>query len=384
VSWRKQVAEPARFRGAAFFIESVERGGGRRGVTHEFPARDDPFFEDLGRGAREFPVEGYVAGDDYLAARDALLTALEAAGPGELFHPYYGVRRVAVTGFRVRESAEDGGVARFSMEFVETPDALTQPAAVTDARAVVVATLARVDTAVDAEFLAAYDPGVYMDGPEDLLVTALSAVERVVKDAALGVQALADVRGRLADVLANLVELVNTPARLLADLRGLVLVAPPGILGVYHFDPGEPPVADTGNQQVERANFDVLDTLLRRLALLRAVELTIDAEYTSYEEAVDARDALLGPLDEQAESAGEDLYPLLVDLRADLVRAVPGADGDLPRLVAYTPAVTVPSLVLAHQLYGDVDSELDLVARNRVAVPGFVSAGAGLEVLSRD
>ncbi len=64
------------------------------------------------------------------------------------------------------------------------------------------------------------------------------------------------------------------------------------------------------------------------------------------------------------------------------MRAVPGEASDLPRLLRYVPPATVPSLVLAHRLYGDVALEADLVARNRVARPGFMLGGQALEVLS--
>ena len=68
-------------------------------------------------------------------------------------------------------------------------------------------------------------------------------------------------------------------------------------------------------------------------------------------------------------------------LRADLMRAVPGEDSDLPRLGIVTPPAMVPSIVLAHRLYGDTDREADLVTRNRIPRPGFIRGGEPLEVL---
>jgi prophage DNA circulation protein len=79
---------------------------------------------------------------------------------------------------------------------------------------------------------------------------------------------------------------------------------------------------------------------------------------------------------------GDTAFPALNQLRADLVRAVPGEDSGLARLVSYAPAFTVPSLVLAFQLYGDVTREADIVARNSIRHPGFVIGGRALEVLS--
>src|SRR5262245_27796266 len=100
----------ASFRGAPFLVESSERSGGRRVVVHEFPLRDEPFVEDLGKRGSVFRVDGYVIGDDYLTQRDALLAALEdESGPGELVHPYHGVRRAVCVNLGVRETRSDGG-----------------------------------------------------------------------------------------------------------------------------------------------------------------------------------------------------------------------------------------------------------------------------------
>ncbi|HZH79574.1 MAG TPA: hypothetical protein VEY88_26365, partial [Archangium sp.] len=65
-------------------------------------------------------------------------------------------------------------------------------------------------------------------------------------------------------------------------------------------------------------------------------------------------------------------------------KAVPGSESDLPRLVSYTPAGTVPSLVLAHRLYGGVQTEGDMLRRNGIGHPGFILGGVELQVLSDD
>src|SRR5689334_1577526 len=120
----------AAFRGVPFHVDTAERAGGRRTARHEYPFRDEPFVEDLGRKARAFPVEGYVVGPDYLVQRDALIAALEdERGPGTLAHPYYGNVSVVCTQFRVRESSADGGMARFAVDFEQTASTPSVPVA---------------------------------------------------------------------------------------------------------------------------------------------------------------------------------------------------------------------------------------------------------------
>jgi prophage DNA circulation protein len=200
----------------------------------------------------------------------------------------------------------------------------------------------------------------------------------------LGVQQLAAFKKRLEDFEGALTTLVNTPADLLAQLTDIFdgFVTSTGLLDVYAFDPGTRPPATTSNREQEQQNFDAVQRLVQRLVVLKAAELAADETFDSYEAAASARDLIADKIDDQAEIAVDDTYPALLQLRADLVKAVPGDEADLHRLVKYTPAFTMPSLVLAYQLYGNLDLEADLVARNGISNPGFIRGGEELEVLS--
>ncbi len=384
MSWRDQMG-PASFRGVPFFVETAERSGGRRVVSHEYPFRDDSYAEDMGRKQRKFPVEGHVVGDDYLAARDALLDALETLGPGEFVHPYHGTRRVIVADYRVRESSAEGGIARFSIEFVETLAAPTQPTTVADTGTALLSSASAARVAVEAEFLETFTPAALMSGVADALRAAALSLDSALGAVIADAQELARMKARVATLVSSAVALVNSPPELIAslsevlsDLTGEVSAS---LLSLYAFNPGVRPPDTTANRRQERANYDALQQAVQRLAVIRAVELSVGQAFDSYDAAVRERDAVADLLDEQAEVA-VDSYPALVQLRADLVKAIPGTDGDLPRLLEHTPAFTVPSLVLAHRLYGDVALEADLVSRNAIKHPGFVAGGQALEVLS--
>ena len=131
MSWRDQLRAGS-FRGAPFLIEHHAADVGRRIALHQYPLRDLPWAEDLGRRARQFRVECFVLGPDYMPARDALIAALEAPGAGTLVHPYYGSLQVVVAqAASVSESTEEGGVCRFTIPFAEAGKR-TEPAASTD------------------------------------------------------------------------------------------------------------------------------------------------------------------------------------------------------------------------------------------------------------
>ena len=119
---------PASFRGMPFHIEAGAKVSGRRNVVHEYPKRDDPYTEDMGRKARRFQISAYVIGSFYVLEREALVTALEIEGPGTLIHPTMGVMQVVVDGYSVAESREEGGLARFEIQFVEAGTTPFSPA----------------------------------------------------------------------------------------------------------------------------------------------------------------------------------------------------------------------------------------------------------------
>lgn len=132
IAWRRKWL-PAKFRGARFHVETAVRESGRRIVNHEFPKRDIPYAEDMGRRAREFTVRGYIivyprdvdgGGNDlkkknYLEARDVLIKALEEDGPAELQLPLLGFMNVACTRYRITEENRTGGYCVFDMSFTE-------------------------------------------------------------------------------------------------------------------------------------------------------------------------------------------------------------------------------------------------------------------------
>lgn len=119
-TWRYRL-HPASFRGIPFKVSDDEATYGRRTTTHEYPLRDKPFTDDMGRKARKYSISAYLIGGDYMVLRDRLLVALEQGGPGTLVHPFYGSLTVHVDGeVRVRHSRDNGGMCEISLQFVES------------------------------------------------------------------------------------------------------------------------------------------------------------------------------------------------------------------------------------------------------------------------
>jgi prophage DNA circulation protein len=396
MSWRDSL-KTAKFRGVPFGVEAAELEGGRRGAKHEYPQRDVPFVEDLGRKARIFPIEAFVVGDDYLTARDALIAALETPGAGELIHPHYGVRRVIGTTFRIRESSDAGGMARFGITFEETESAPQIPTSTPAAPEALTASADVAGGAIGADFEVAYlvdgQPALALESLQAVVQSAADAMDDAFTPLMAAEQGLASLKRGIGDLTADLDALVRAPLEVISTTSGILdsltsLAVTPrraitALLAVYGFTPSaDRPPATTATRVREQENYDALLRLIRLLSVLQAARLAPDATYDTYDDATAVRDSLCEALDEQAEGSGDEAFTALEQLRADLVRAVPGEEGDLPHLMRYTPGYQLPSLVLTHRLYGELSRETDLLARNRIARPGFVSGNAELEVLA--
>ena len=136
--WRDTIRFPGSFRGVPFYVEQSGRGGGRRVALHQYPKRDIPYAEDMGRTAWQITVQGYiitspanpVMGPNYLTVKDLLIDALEQDGPGTLVIPLeYKLTdmTVMVMSYSVTESREKGGMCAVEMVFVEYGDGNYRP-----------------------------------------------------------------------------------------------------------------------------------------------------------------------------------------------------------------------------------------------------------------
>ncbi|MBI4800437.1 MAG: DNA circularization N-terminal domain-containing protein [Desulfarculus sp.] len=408
MTWRTRM-QPASFRGAGFLVEGHDGEVGRRLAVHEYPQRDLPYAEDLGRKARVFKITGLVIGPDYMAARDALLAACEQPGPGTLVHPYHGTMEVVCQACTYREETRAGGRASFSFTFMEAGqrnypavelDFTAQAAeAGENVRAVAGEVFAQVYQTAGPAWLAAALTGDFrtalqlvqavarnmpsiLDGSAvnrflaDLEATAAS-VEALVAGGALAVaEALAETVTGLATAGGSaatdgLLDLAAFGAPNASNTHGLGLTAVP---------------ATTAHRRAQAANQDALAALTRRLAISGGVEAALAADYLSHEAATARRDSLLANLDQQMLAAGDagqdDAYQALRGLYVSTNQAFAAKAVGLAhvRHLALPPA-TRPALVLAYDLYGDLGRTGQIVAMNNLPHPGLPPAGESLQVL---
>ena len=109
----------ASFKGVTFFVESSSISAGRRVVTHQYPQRDEPFTEDLGRAARVYNVSAFVVGEDCIEQAQSLRDVVEEPGPGTLVHPEFGELQVIAQPGGSMSFDQSRLTVRFELSFIE-------------------------------------------------------------------------------------------------------------------------------------------------------------------------------------------------------------------------------------------------------------------------
>ena len=381
MAWRDEY-RPASFRGVAFGVNVSDLGAGRRNAKHEFPQRELPFIEDLGRKAREYRVTGFVVGSDYFAPRNALIEALEAEGKGTLIHPYHGEQIVTVDGFSVREDSRSGGKATFTITFIE--------AGKQDVPTVRASSTASVEASADAVADAAgveYEDTVVVANVSEYLREDVAAEIESVGWSLAGLdvfsrksQEVASFSRLVTNLIDNASSLATSPVNLVLEIkaavRAIVDAAENAISALYAYEAlFDMTFTDT------TLNSGAVTNLTKRIVMGEASKVALGVTWESYDQAIVGRDSLLEAIDTLSATAPDDLLDGLESLRASIVTGVPSADEDLPRIGEITLSQTMPSLVVAYDFYDDISLAEDLVSRNKIKHPAFIPGGEPLEVL---
>lgn len=421
---------PASFRGVSFWVESSDLSVGRRTVTHQYPQRDEPFTEDLGRAAREYRFSAFVLGDDYIEQAKKLREALEKPGAATLVHPEFGEIQVVAQPGASMSFSQSMRRVNFSLAFVEaglnafpTPEGASQQAS-----------RAAADEVSEAA-AESFEDSLTLDDIEDFVQDALngdlldaldiisnSEIAKVLDFADrvsdLANDAISLVRGgpkafatklmgalglsRLATTVAGWQRVGKSLCALADDLRG---------------DDEEPyfSIVKPKSAEVIESNRKAVYSLCRQAVLVQAVgvstligtdvdstvasssilpddgETVVDAETgaaqvgtvtssgsfsssptISYDEMLDARERIVGRLEEEMLDVEDDrVFMALREAATAVSKDLSSRAEEQARLYDYDAGAVLPSCVTAMELYGDATRAQEIVVRNGVTNPLF-------------
>ena len=379
----------ATFRGVPFFIENETRTFGRRTQVHEYPGRDLPLLEDLGRATRRIHIRGYLAGEDVPAQRDALINAIEKPEPAILVHPFYGELRVNIDGagdFSYQRQA--GGICSIQFQVVECGEKplVKQPPS---ARHLLSNQLNTLDSLLNK---AAAEINHFSAPVLHQVTAAINSVNKTLQPVDSGLNNLFHLfKGDWSlllphgsagsDLILALQQMWRTGRRLSNSNELLQRATTYSSLSLANFISPRT-VSRTAPISVQRRHQQQNAALtLVRLTLLQeamhSVQQLLMLNEQSPSFSIDAgfalKQQLMAAIESEAQRTGDHpRFALLMELKATCAAGLPVASEQQQRLQQQTPEQSLPAIVLAYQLMGD-ESDLDtFIPLNAVTHPGFV------------
>lgn len=384
---------PASFREVPFSVTESTFTVGRRIHVFEYPQRDKPFVEDLGKSAREITVTAVFAGADYISGMQKLLDAMEQEGPGVLIHPMLGSMKVTPKeSTKVTYSTKDCGYSFATLTFVESGD-YVYPTSVVDTAAKVAAAASGLNAAALQAFIKRLD----LTGAQDFVISTIGGrlSEYFQIDVYKTISSLFDVSDEMSTLAARAISYVNrTPrsfgqavlnafgfsrasysvnnwrrvTRLLSHL-----VKSDGMNNSYAVarKSAESSRATAASLQVQ--------ALARSAVLAEAISASANVGGSeggiSYEDMISIRDEVLGAIDaEMLKCEDDDVYLALEESRASVYDDMTSRAQDEARLITVTPPEVMPALVVAYDFYEDASRDQEIIDRNGVRHGGFVPA----------
>ncbi len=378
VSYNEKDFRPASFRGLAFVAQVVEHGGGRITVDHQI-VDGAGWVEDTGRQLRTFSVQAVVTGENYLKDSKALDKALDAPDAGTFVHPWLGSLSVSITSWKARVGGKLGAV-EYSIECKESgKPADTSPVSVPDNKS----WADKFRDAVASKFTG--DWGAVGNA----LDTAAQAVQQVNEAASAvtdAVRAYADpskvgaVLQQVENLTAQAEGLVRMPGNLAASWMGMVdplvragtLASLRSALAIPMPSSSEAPSPSERTQQALAGLVRAVTASAGCQALVGAVAA---GDVQTYDDAV----SLLALATSTIETVGQEandpvVYRAALDLRDATDKAVTDLALSLPRVRTWTPPRTMSVLEVCQRVYGSGANAEDVIARNGLVSPGWVTA----------
>jgi prophage DNA circulation protein len=432
MSWIDNLQD-ASLRGVPFKVDEDEATFGRRVQVHEYPNRDKPWAEDMGRATRRFSVQAYLVGDDYFEQRNRLIEAVEKPGSCTLVHPFYGEMSVTVTDeVRVSHTKDEGRMCRVSFSFIESGElsfpkaGIATGAKLTGAAALMDDFLSSAFEAFGLDGLPDFTQNGLLDDATEMFDTVTDAMQYVDS----GISAASRLmQGDLSVLLMppssgmSFVNQLQTMWRAGTKLTGNVtdmISMVKGLSGIT-LDTGLAPrgvwKTDSASTQARTEQRNYVAQAIRTSALSEAVNTvtnlpkstastTVTTEQSSaavivshpavndlleddtavgvitstgtdavpsWDDLTEVRDTLNTAIDQEMVRVTDDgLFLALRQVRTALNEDITSRLEQTSRTVERIPSEVLPAVVLAADWYDDAGREYDITARNAIRHPGFV------------
>jgi len=399
MEWKKRLQQGS-FRNITFYTQESSGQGGRRVALHEYPQQEQHYAEDIGKKAESEKLKVFLIGTDYDLARDKLLKALNQPGTGELVHPHLGKMPIQVMEYDWTISTRQGGYCEFNIQYVRTGKRV-YPTAVSESVNILQVATKKAEEAAKIELSNTFDidntPAFVKSAALQQMNTAIDSLSSLNEKIGGYVESVSSSVADDIDSFANDVgKLLGTPALLAEELIAIVsdsFEEMPDMEVVFdsynklltEFASTELtlPKILTPHRQQELKNKLALDSLLISSSTIAATKMLVNENYifTTINQAQAARDQLLTQLDYLIDNGTDEAYSTLADLQTAIMRRVDALEPNLARVNTAKLEQSLPTLVMAYNLYGDARREVELIKRNGIKNPNIIKAGVDIEVL---
>ena len=223
---------PSTFRDVQFYTVKDVNTGGQRLAKHSF-INGGTKTVSSGLQDDSFTIECFVAGDNYIAEKEALKSALNVIGAGTLIDRFYGEIEVNVDNFTITEDRSKYGRADFKIVFLRA-----------DNKPLEIIELLVVTDITDDAF--SYFEDNFDNKSGDLVMgqivssieSFLSSIEETIAFVDDSLQAVKDLKETIGRNIANVSASIISVKSLIADIRG-TLIGFTDVFNIGVFNPEE-------------------------------------------------------------------------------------------------------------------------------------------------
>ncbi|HGJ5880535.1 MAG TPA: DNA circularization protein [Arsenophonus nasoniae] len=414
-NWKDRLQQ-ASFRGVPFQVENDEGTFGRRVQVHEYPNRDKPYTEDLGRATRRFTINAYLIGDDFFEARDRLIVAIDTAGVGTLVHPYYGEIKVCIDGeVRVSHSGREGRMCRVSFNVVEAGELSFPTSGIATSQTLISSNSALNDRIGEAfsDFGLKGLPDFAQSGVLERTKSIIGNVTKTFDTIDSGISTASHLlQGDISAILKpsssgkGLVEAIqrmwrsgrrtsqnaSTLAQQIKAISGITMDNNLAPRGVWKSDrPSVKTERIKSNQIAAIFRTTAIHEATSRLTQLPSPKTTTQPSHpalqkqeknnesitsvtsVTWEVLVSMREILNQSIDrEQTLTSDDQLFLALQQVKTDVNRDIATRLAQVEKTITRTPDTVQPALVLAANWYDNAARESDITSRNTIKHSGFI------------
>lgn len=396
------------FKGVPIRIDSGSVSGGRKNAKKEFPNRDTQTIEDLGLRPRTYnlqiivaPITTQLGGvtntqQDYFSYRDAIISAIEDKGKGELIHPLYGrIENVVATTYSINEDFSDFGRTRLNVTF-EISDDTGVPRATITALSQLTQSNDLVNAAVNADIS---DNFSVLTKFKNNFGDAADKINEIIDEAVVATSFLGATTDKINEfnsfigtLSANVNSLIIAPSELASSVNnlfsnidglfGTVENTSKAFKNLFGFgNNDEDDILPTTAGRIQRIkNRAILNGAVNASALGYAYVNVAQIEFSNAREISTAEDDLEVQFQEvMVSGASSEVISAMTDMRV-IVQQFFDEQKTTASQIITVRTNTTPARVLSYQYYGESQSATEIIGLNGLTDVSFTDGN--VEILT--